>query len=273
MSILWVAVVLCGQAPPTEDARRQERLQYMKDRVAEFSLVRASSPQPLALKEEPVMRFSNPERESGTYDGATFLWLDGTRPVAAISYGIRRPNDAVFREHTSFSATPLMCRKGQAEVWMPMAGGLNAQQFPDAAAPAETATSRLTQMRNLARRFSASCSRNGETTQLRLLPQPLHRFADEPRGTLDGALFALVVSNDPEMFVLIEAARDKATGKSIWQYSLARMSSHQQTVKLDDKEIWSVPGYYTIPADERRPGPYIEAFQGTFVSKLPAEEK
>ena len=51
-------------------------------------------------------------------------------------------------------------------------------------------------MRDFAPRFSASCSRNGATTQLRLLPQPLYRLADEKRKILDGGLFALVVSND-----------------------------------------------------------------------------
>jgi len=50
------------------------------------------------------------------------------------------------------------------------------------------------------------------------------------------------------------------------------MSSHEETVKLDETEIWSVPGYYSIPAAERRAGPYIEAFQGTFSSALPAKE-
>jgi len=219
------------------------------------------------------VRFSNPERESGTWDGATFLWLEGTKPVAAISYGIRRPNNAVFREHTSFSATPLACRKGQMEVWQPKTGGLIGQRFADAMSPAETAAARLAQMRSLARRFSASCTRNGETTQLRLMPQPLYRFADEQHDTHDGGLFALVVSNDPELFVLIEAVADKVSDKSFWQYSLARMSSHQMTVQLDEKDIWSVPGYYSIPAVERRAGPYIEAFQGTFTSALPTEAK
>jgi len=273
MSFLVLAVALFGQSQPAEDVQRQERLQYMKDRAAEFSLVRESSTEPLSLKDEPIVRFSNPERESGTWDGATFLWLEGTRPVAAISYGIRRPNNAVFREHTSLSAKPLVCRKGQVDVWLPKTCGLSGQRFSDAPPPAETAASRLTQMRGLARRFSASCSRNGETTQLRLLPQPLYRFVDEQRGTPDGGLFALVVSNDPEMFLLIEAVADKGAGKSQWEYSLSRMSSHQQTVKLDEKEIWSAPGYYSIPAAERRTGPYIEAFQGTFVSALPAEGK
>jgi hypothetical protein len=272
MSILVVAVALLGQAA-AEDAQRQERLQYMKDRAAEFSLARESSKAPLSLKEEPIVRYANPERESGTWDGATFLWLERTRPVAAISYGIRRPNNAVFRETTSLSATPLVCRKAQADVWLPKSVGLSAQSFSEAPAPAATATSRLTQMRELARKFSASCSRNGETTQLRLQPQPLYRFADEQGGIQDGGLFSLVVSNDPELFVLIEAAVDKVMGKPRWQFSLARMSSHQLTVTLDDKEVWSVPGYYSIPAAERRTSPYVEAFQGTFVSTLPAEAK
>jgi hypothetical protein len=272
VSIIVVAVALLAQAS-AEDAQRQERLQFMKDRTAEFSIVRDPFKEPLSLRDEPIVRFNNPERESGTWDGATFLWLEGTRPVAAISYGIRRPNNAVFREHTSLSATPLVCRKGQADVWLPKSVGLSAQPFSEAPIPAETAASRLTQMRGLARRFAASCSRNGETTQLRLQPQPLYRFVDEKGGTLDGGLFSLVVSNDPEMFVLIEAVADKATGKSHWQYSLARMTSHQLTAKLDEKEIWSAPGYYSIPAAERRAGPYIEAYQGTFVSALPADDK
>jgi len=153
MSILVVTVALLGQALSPEGAQREERLKYMKDRTAEFVLLCESSKEPLSLKEEAIVRFNNPERESGTWDGATFLWLNGTKPVAAISYGIRRPNNAVFREHTSFSATPLVCRKGQTDVWLPKSGGLSGQQFADAPPPAETAASRLTQMRSLARRF------------------------------------------------------------------------------------------------------------------------
>src|SRR5262245_50562597 len=32
------------------------------------------------------------------------------------------------------------------------------------------------------------------------LPQPLHRYADEKAGILDGSLFAFVIGNDPEHF-------------------------------------------------------------------------
>jgi hypothetical protein len=262
--------LLLAQTAAPDEAARQERLQFMQDRAAEFTLLREGATEPLPLKKEPVLRYSNPERDSGTWDGATFLWLDGNRPVAAISFGIRHPKDAVFSELTTFIQTPLVCRKGQATAWSPQTGGLSPRLLPDAPPPASTPASRLTQMRSLARRFSAACTIKEETTQLRLLPQPLYRYADDEQGLFDGALFALVVSNDPEMFLTLEATRDKDSDKHQWHYSLARMSSLKQAVQLDEREVWSVPGYYTIPAGERKTGPYVEAFQGNFVSALPA---
>lgn len=271
MAFTSLLFVLLAQPPSAEEAGRQERLQYMQERGAEFALYRQGSQEPLPLKTEPVLRYSNPERDSGTWDGTTFLWLDGVRPVASISFGIRRPNDSVFREMTSFSEKPLACSKGDAVVWEPQTGGLAFRPAPEAPPPATTAASRLTQMRTLARRFSASCTFKEDTSQLRLLTQPLYRYADDKQSILDGALFALVVSNDPEMFLLLEA-RVAAGDKPQWHYALARMSSLKQTVNLDEKEIWSVPGFYTIPAPERRTGPYVEAYQGKFVSALTTPE-
>jgi hypothetical protein len=271
---LTLAVLVLGQTPPeADDAARQERLAYMQEQAAQFKLFREGADEPLPLKEQSVLRYSNPERDSGTWDGATFLWLEGGRPIAALSFGIRRPKDAVFRELTSFVQTPLVCRKGDAPVWSPQSGGLASRPFAEAPDPAESAPGRLTQMRSLARRFSGYCTYKEDTTQLRVLPQPLYRYADEKQGLVDGALFALVVSNDPEMFLMLEAIRAKEakeSDKPRWHYSLARMSSLKQTVQLDEKEIWTVPGFYTIPAAERKTGPYIESYQGMFTSALPA---
>ncbi|HMF14952.1 MAG TPA: hypothetical protein VKE94_21700 [Gemmataceae bacterium] len=246
------------------DGDRNERLQFMRDKLAKFSLYRESAMEPLTLKEEPIVRFTNPERDSGTWDGATFLWLEGARPVAAVSLGIRRPANAVFREFTSFSDTPLVCQRGGAAAWSPRSGGLAARELPGAPLPAETASGRLTQMRNLARRFSATCYYKEDATQLRLMPQPLYRYSDEQEGLLDGGLFAMVVSNDPEMFVLLEALTATGDKAPTWRYSLARMSSLRHSVRLDDVEIWTIPAFYTIPPALRKDGPYLEAFEGNF---------
>jgi hypothetical protein len=251
----------------TAEDERQERLQYMKEKAAKFTLAREASPEDLlTLQGVPILRFSNPERDSGTWDGATFLWLDGTRPIAAICFGIRRPNNAVFREHTSFSRTPLICIKSNSVSWAPQSGGLLNRELSKAPSPAEGAQVRLNQMRMLARRFSGTCYYKESATELRLMPQPLYRFADEKQGILDGALFALVVSNDAEMFLLLEAQGDPTRQLSKWHFSLARMSSLKQTIRLDDQEIWTVPAYYATPAAERKTSPYIEAFDGNFES-------
>ena len=90
---------------------------------------------------------------------------------------------------------------------------------------------------------------------------------------IDGGLFAFVVSNDPELFLMLEAVSD-SDGKAHWRFSLARMSSLRETVRLDDKEVWSVPNYYQDRAEDRKTGPYAEAKVGTFVpSVAPPREK
>ena len=270
LASLAFAMTMLTQVPPeaaSADRDRQDRLRFMKEKAAEFTLYRESAKEPLPLKEDPIVRFSIPERDNGVWDGATFLWLEGARPVAALSLGIRRPDNGLFFEHTSFSSTPLVCRRNESAMWSPQTGGLLSQELEGAPAPAATATGRLTQMRDLARRFSATCYWGTDVTHLRLQPQPLYRYSDAKEGILDGALFSMVVSNDPEMFVLLEAVADPMTGKPTWRYSLARMSSLKHTVNLDDKEVWSIIGFYRIPPAERKTGPYIEGRMGVYTPK------
>jgi hypothetical protein len=278
LAFLSLATTVFGQAdaPPLAVDERQEQLKFFRSQVAELGLFRgndAKEPQPLSP--EPVLRYSNSEREIGSLDGATFLWLQGARPIAAVSYSIRRLNSDAYRECTSFSADPLVCRRGEQLVWSPKTGGLLTQKLAGAPAPAAGKVQRLTQMRELARRFTADCyhPRTEAATELRLLTQPLYRFADEQAEVLDGALFAFVVSNDPELFLLLEAVRRKGDSEAHWQYSLARMSSQKLAVRLEHKEIWTVPNYWRDPAEDRKTGPYAEAKAGAFApaSATPAQ--
>lgn len=269
-----VATAFLGQVEPdpeTAPSERTEQLRYFKGRAAELGLFSSpESDQPLPLLAEPVLRYSNAERDIGSLDGATFLWLAGARPIAAVSYSIRRLRSETYRECTSFSETPLVCREGETPLWSPKTGGLLAQRLADAPDPAAGKVQRLTQMRELARRFAADCFHaQAETaTSLRLLPRPLYRFADDNADVIDGGLFAFVVSNDPELFLMLEAIRDTAGGGH-WQYSLARMSSQKLSVRLEEKEIWTVPNYWRDPAEDRKTGPYAEARSGTFTPSAP----
>jgi hypothetical protein len=266
--LVALVVAVLAQSPSEQEAAqsaRQERLQFIKERASRFTLARDGSPQqPLKLTDDPVLRYDIPERDNGTWDGGLFLWLEGGRPVAALCVGIRRPNNAVARELTSFSATPLVCHRSGEIAWNPRTGGLLNQPLSDAPLPANSATGRLPQLRSLARRFSATCIRREVATELRLMPQPLYRFSNEMQGIVDGALFALAVGNDAELLLLIEAVESTTGQQPVWRYSLARMSSLDLKVRLDDAEIWSVPRFYTIPADDRKTSPYLEAMEGRF---------
>ena len=267
-SLIWTTA-LCAQNADAED-----RLRFFKKQMEGFSLFRAAdATTPLPLKPAAVLHYSNPESELSR-DGFTFLWLAGARPVAAISLSIRsRPANLAYYECASFSAQPLDCKRDGITIWAPKTGGLLAQPFVAAPAPAESESRRLTQMRNLARRFTATRENSEGTKELRLQDSPLYRFNDKEQGILDGALFNFVVSNDPELLVLIEAAREGNGKEPRWQYSLARMSSPHEVVRLDGKEIWSVPNYHRVPMEDRKTGPYVEAPLARFVPAAEAAEK
>ena len=271
---LWM-LVLVGQAAEAEkptDAERLARLKFLKEKAAERSLYRGpGETAAFPLTTEPILRYANIERwELGTSDGATFLWLDGTLPVAAISTSIRRPKDIAYQECTSFSSGPLECRQAGVPVWTPKGGGLVAQKL-DGPAPAGAKVQRLAQMRALAARFAVTCydSATNEPRELRLLPQPLYRFESEKHKILDGALFAFVITNDPEMFVLLEATTDSGPDAQ-WRFTLARMSSLPQKVRLDSKEIWSLTNFHRDPAEDKKTGHYTTGGVGHYVSPAPA---
>jgi hypothetical protein len=272
LNAFLVATALCGQAQePADDTDPKARQQHMKERAAELSLARdpaggaASRTEPPRLTAEPVLRYSNAERDIGSLDGITFLFVEGERPVAAVSLSVRRNGFQVYHELTSLVKEPLVCRRGEAAVWSPKTGGLLAQAITDGPPPADGKPQRLTQMRALSRRFTATCfnARSEEPSELRLLTQPLYRYTDPAKGIVDGALFAFVVSNDPELFLVLEAVKAK-DAEPRWQYSLARMSSLKMTIRLDEREVWTVPNFYRDPQEDRKTGPYTEARIGTF---------
>jgi len=271
--LIALTVLVVGQSSidqESTDAARQERLQFFKERAGRFTLTRdgASPTQPLKLLEDPVLRYDIPERDNGTWDGAMFLWLDGKAPVAVLCVGVRRPNNAVVRELSSLSVSPLECSRSGQVVWNPQSGGLLNRPLPDAPPPSAKEAGRLTQMRSLARRFSATCYRREVATELRLMPQPLYRFSDDRRGIVDGGVFALAVGNDAEMVLLLEAVDAAGAGKPEWRFSLARMSSLDIKVRLDDMEVWSIPRFYTIPSAERKNSSYTEAMEGKFTASM-----
>ena len=95
-------------------------------------------------------------------------------------------------------------------------------------------------MKQLAKEFSGSGKfpKNIGDLDLRLLPQPIHRYAVPKKDILMGGLFAFVRATDPEIFLLIEArGKDAATAR--WQFAATRMHSMAELrLRHLDQKVW-----------------------------------
>jgi hypothetical protein len=97
-------------------------------------------------------------------------------------------------------------------------------------------------MRALAGKFTGYLSEvgnEGKLTELRLLARPLHSYIATDGSGREGAVFALVTTNDPEIILLIESRPVK--GKREWVWAAARMHYRHLELKLADKLVWEVP--------------------------------
>jgi hypothetical protein len=116
-----------------------------------------------------------------------------------------------------------------------------------APSPADSKTKRLTQMKQLARRFSAvqtvtEFGTENEQLILRLLPQNIDRYvpANDDVGpkppASDGAMFLFVAGRMPGIILLLE------TDGANWEFGAGRLSAPSTLIlSLDDKPVWRVP--------------------------------
>ena len=123
--------------------------------------------------------------------------------------------------------------------------------IPGAPKPAATPAERLRQMRALAR-VPCVFQRSQGQSELRLLPKPLYRYDTKSPDLLDGALFAFVVTTDPEVLLMIEARPEDGT--SVWQYGFARMSMVNLRAEHKDQTVWSAEWVYDLEAPNK---PYV----------------
>jgi hypothetical protein len=198
------------------------------------------------LLAEPILHWSQPVR--GGDDGAVFLWTLEGRPAAIgalFVWPMANGQQGVSHELHSFSP-PEFVATWKSRKWTPPKDSIVWQALPSAGVPAKTADQRLRQLRQAARAFQAeSHDKDDRTWELRLLPQPIYRYAiaDPPAGSpgpeiLDGALFGFVEGTDLEIVLLMQA-RQMAAGPQ-WEFGLARMSDFELKVKLADKTVWEL---------------------------------
>jgi hypothetical protein len=235
-----ICLVVClllfaGSAQAQETEPSDARLEAMVRRTGllKMSLPEDEKRPAPELSKSSVLRCNDPTREE--VDGTVWLWLEGKRPLAALCLFLVR--EQWNYEHVSLCDEALKVTGRPDWAWQPPATK-RAWLTLDEPVPGSTAARDRTS-RALAGRFTASEVRKGEPYPLRLLPRPLYTYADPERGIVHGALFAFVYGTNPEILVQLEAR--EAKGKPAWNVSFARLSSAEISVKLGEKEVWTVP--------------------------------
>jgi hypothetical protein len=228
-----------GDDPKDEKARAEEFLVFAKREAAAYTIRHLGSDRPLALKPEPILKWSNPV--VGSIYGGVFIWTENGRPEAVASIYRYNTNGHRANEFHSLALDKLIGERDGGAVWTPSRPGLELKPIPGAPVPADSAAARLRQMRTLAEGFTGrQTNRQQIERDIRLLAQPVYRYENTKGDLIDGGLFVFVQATDPETFLLIEAHRTNA-GAAEWRFGAARMSVNELRIAHRGREIWSAP--------------------------------
>ena len=234
-----VGQVLADDPPAGDEAER--RLAFMRERMWEYEIREAGNAGATCdLNETPLLRWNNPV--SGTVDGAVFVWMRGGRPAVLAKVFINEPKAAWGDARQSLSTEPLVLTSGGVELWTPPGGGLEFTAADGAAPPAATGRGRLRQMRSMARRARAEGHWGEEDPaawELRLMAEPLVRYADAEAGILDGAIFGFSQGTNPEAILILEAV--DTDGATAWRAAASRLTKYGVRVDLDDRRLADLP--------------------------------
>ncbi|AMV20855.1 hypothetical protein [Planctomyces sp. SH-PL14] len=256
---LALGVIAAARVEAEETAEAAgKRLDFMKRSVGEYVVTPAEGEKPADLIAEPLLRWNNPV--SNVPDGTIFLWKDArSQPVAIVQvFILGNTKDLWLHEFQSLTTSPLSVKQGTATTWNPRRGGITYKPLADAPAPAETKTARLTQMRQIAKRFQFQDDFEGKSRwELRLMTTPLYRYGSDEGDVVDGAIFAYAHGTDPEGLLLLEARRSDKGGALEWHHALAPMTGYALTAKDRDQEVWSI-GWRQPPYDLNEPFACIE---------------
>jgi hypothetical protein len=213
------------------------RMKEIAERIRLFVGTERTPDAERKLAPEPVLRYNDASRK--LHESALWTWGEG-RPAAimAIEYYPEGQRGKWLFEIASLSPEQLLVEGAGNVPWTAEKPGFTPQPVPDAPPPADTPAARLTQMKQIHRRFAAfeSAVIEGRIV-LRPLVRPLDRYQDKAAGVIDGAIVTFANGTNPEVLLLLEA--HEAPGvPARWQYSLAQMTGGEVAVELDGAEVW-----------------------------------
>ena len=252
-------VSLPGQQPdspqpdsPQQSTEQDQRARQEMRALTDVLTMTRVSPQPRRVERvaDPVFRFHSRTRD---YSIGT-LWAWGTSGRPAAIFKLFEYNGTWWHQFSATSADPVVVERFGETIWQPQSSRFAIKQLPDAPPPSDKAALRFRQMKTLARRFAAhqfwrTSTENNVRFDLRALPQPIHRYADEQAGIVEGAAFLFAHEIEPELILLIEAV--KSGNAPSWQYGVAPLGSAEFHVELDGEQVFSRDR--AIPPADRNP--------------------
>ena len=244
-----VSVVLATLGQVDSLSGERETMPAAEARLAWFQQLVAARPvreesnngEALRLRNEPVLRWNSPQ---AGIDGAVFLWLHAERPTAVVGPFLAPQQGGLYVQFQSLADNALVAARDGEAIWNSQEPGIQ-WLASDTARPANTERERLAQMRAIARGFRATAVKGppnyepGSKWELRLMPRPLYRYSSPELDVIDGALFALALGTDPELFVLIEARLEE--DQKVWRYALAPWCESELLVEYKDRIVWERP--------------------------------
>ena len=228
------------KADKAPDAKAE--LAEFLDDAKRYAIKPAKSDTALKLREQPVLNFTNPERNQE--HGSVFVWLDDDgRPAVMGQFFKYDAKKGRVKKHAlhSLAAVELEAKVNDKIAWAPVAPGVEWKSFPDAPAVAVNQKDRLLQMKQLAQRVQVNLinPRDKEKPiELRRLDRPLFEYSALKAGATTGAIFSYVVATDPEAILLIGSFDEK--GKTGFRYAFARFHFWGLTAKIGERTVWDV---------------------------------
>ena len=246
--IATVAHVRAQDDAPSPPAQRQSAMARAMRAEAEEVVIevkRGEAREKVGLRGEPAYRFDDPAR--GFLDGMVWACGRSGRPVALLTVSAEKKAGGErywLHEMTSLTDGPLTASgRGWRETWEPDGSDLSFVPLPKAPMPAADEARRLRQMKELVRGLKAYELHGPEATrdELRLLTQPILRYADPASGLVDGAIFLLAFGTNPEAALLVEARGGGGTAPT-WSIGIARITTAGIHIDLDGQEAWNRSG-------------------------------
>jgi hypothetical protein len=259
-------------------------LQAMRDRADAATISSVNDPaHRIDLIKDPLLHYDNVE--NNIFGSSLWAFGDGGRPQVLLKVEAHRWNGDELPRVTWVYCFVSISDKNIRATWpnglryKTREPGLKPGTFADAPKPAATKAGRLTQMKELARRFWVGDAKKPDRS-FRPLPTPIYRYTDEQAGVKDGAVFGFVeTGTNPSAVLTLELSQRTDAGDgdggttdadAKWQYSLARLGTGQVAAKLEGRTVYETAYTGVMPVQEPTWMWFFE--KGTMPSEKKEEE-